>query len=167
MIFEAEGLTAELEMHEGTGSIGGEADGWQVRVKLGEKDAGSLRRYLDLVFPEAKAEVIGERCKECDDLATATTRSNGETSYWCARCHPEAGDGIPRPQRKRATVEGVRYLLRSAYGMNSRDADEALRQHPYTIEAAAAKGLTVEQVTDDVARKVRARLQREAKTKRA
>lgn len=153
----------ELETHPGVAHLSEDDAGPLVRVQLGYADAGSLLRYLRMVFPGAEAHVVGLRCQDCRALATVNLHLLGaeESGHWCDDCVPEERRAEwernrkrgELPHEKRATVDAVSYYLRSAYGHKVEDVEEMLRVNPYSIATAASRGMTVEACAVDIHRR--------------
>lgn len=163
-----------LEMHKGVALQAADEQGPYARLAIGERDAGSLLRWLRLTFPGAEAHVTGLRCQECGALATVNLHLLGaeQSGHWCEDCVPPERRAEWERNRARgalphettATLDGVSYYLRSAYGMEPDEIAEALRAHPYTIATAASREMSVESVAVDIWRrwsKASARLQLE------
>ena len=161
--YEGPEATLELETHGGVAFLSEDEAGPLARVQIGYADAGSLLRWLRMVFPNAEAHVTGMRCKVCGQLATVNLHLLGAegSGHWCEDHVPEdkrAEHEANRtrgelPHERTATVDAVSYYLRSAYGLKPDEVAEALRQHPYTIATAASRGMTVEAVAVDVQRR--------------
>jgi len=153
----------ELLTHGGVAFRSEDASGPLVRLQIGSRDAGSLLRWIHATFPDADANVVGLRCDVCGSLATVNLHLlGGEGSgHWCAEHVPEDKRAEheanlargARPHEAVATLEGVSYYLRSAYGYKPDEILEALRVHPYTVQIAANQGMTVEAVAVDINRR--------------
>ncbi|HEU01414.1 hypothetical protein LCGC14_0273170 [marine sediment metagenome] len=160
--YKGENSGCELETHNGVATHTQDNQGPLVRLQIGYRDAGSLMRWLWMVFPDAEANVIGCRCA-CGKLATVNLHLLGDkpSGHWCDDCVPEdkreefeenKARGA-HPHEKRATEEAVRYYLRSAYGYTVEEVADAIREHPYTIASAAGKGMSVEECAVDINRR--------------
>ena len=146
----------ELDLHEGAGQLAADDGGAYLRVELGNRDAGSVLQFIRHAYPDGVDTVpVGHDCAGLGCLSEPT-KGEGEL-VWCDEHAPDRAsiEELARPQRTLATVEGVRYYLRSAYGMSAPEANEAIAMHPYSIAMAASRGMSVEAVAVDVARRTR------------
>lgn len=161
--YEGPGAEVELVTHGGVAFQTQDEEGQLVRLQLGYKDAGSLLRWLRIVFPGAEANVVGVRCQVCQAIATVNLHVLGAeaTGHWCDDCVPEEKrkefeanlSRGARPHDATATLDAVSYYLRSAYGYKPEEIAEMLRRHPYTIATAAGRSMTVEAVAVDIHKK--------------
>ena len=149
----------ELHLHDTAGELASDDGGVYLRVELGARDVASVLGWAQLAFPDGvEAHRVGHECSQPGCPSDPTRAEDGYLGHiWCDAHGPDSATraNLARPQRLLATLEGVRFYLRSAYGMNSLEAAEAIRCHPYTIQMARSQGMSVEAVSVDIARRVR------------